>query len=75
MRRLQQISMAAILTLTLATCALAGIMETPPAPEAQPATATGIMEMPPSDQQDSAVVSESVADLALNLLQSVLSAF
>ena len=76
MRRLQQLSMAAVLTLTLATGALAGIMETPPAPEAPPATATLTVETPPSDQQAaSAVPSESVAEVALNLLQSALSMF
>jgi hypothetical protein len=75
MRRLQQLSIAAVLTLTLATGALAGIMESPPAPQALPATATGTIETPPSDRQDSAVPSESVAEVALNLLQSALSMF
>lgn len=75
MRKLQQLSMAAVLTLMLATGALAGIMETPPAPDAQPATAPGIMETPPSTQQDSGVPSESVTVVALNLLQSALSMF
>jgi hypothetical protein len=76
MRRLQQLSMAAVLTLILATGALAGIMETPPAPEAPPATATGTVETVPSDQQAaSAGPSQSVAEVALNLLQSALSMF
>ncbi len=75
MRRLQQLSMAAVLTLMLATGALAGIMETPPSPAAPPATATGTVETAPSDQQASAVPSESVAEVALNLLQSALSMF
>ncbi len=75
MRRLQQLSMVAVLTLMLATGALAGIMETPPAPEAPPAAATVTIETPPSDQQASAVPSESLAEVALNLLQSALSMF
>ena len=75
MRRLQQLSMAAVLTLILATGALAGIMETPPAPEAPPATATGTVETVPSDQQASAVSSESATEVALDLLQSALSMF
>ena len=75
MRRLQQLSMAALLTLILATGALAGIMETPPAPEAPPATATGTVETVPSDQQASAVSSESATEVALDLLQSALSMF
>ena len=75
MRRLQQLSMAALLTLILATGALAGIMETPPAPAAPPATAAGTIETVPSDQQASAVPSELVAEVALNLLQSALSMF
>ncbi len=76
MRRLQQLSVAAVLTLMLTTGALAGIMETPPAPEAPPATATGTVETAaPSDQQASAVPRESVAEVALNLLQTALSMF
>jgi len=50
-------------------------METPPAPAAPPATATGTVETVPSDQQASAVPSESIAEVALNLLQSALSMF
>ncbi len=53
----------------------ASIMETPPAPAAPPATATGTVETVPSDQQASAVPSESIAEVALNLLQSALSMF
>lgn len=75
MRRLQQLSMTAVLTLMLATGVIAGIMETPPAPEAPPATVTGTIETPPSDQHVSAVPSESVTVVALNLMQSALSMF
>lgn len=82
MRRLQRLSIAAVLTLMLATAALAGIMETPPGtidtppePQAASVTSTGITDTPPSNQQNSASSSESVATVALNLLQSVLSVF
>jgi len=80
MRKLRQLSLAVALTLTLGTYALAGIIETPPgtietppAPQAPSATTTGTIETPPS-AQSVAASSSPVLDVALNLLQSVLSA-
>lgn len=78
MRRLQQLSMAVVLTLMLGTYALAGIIECPPAPAPPPepssVTATGIIETPPS-AQPVAAPTDPVVDVALNLMQSVLSLF
>lgn len=81
MRKLKQLSMAVALTLMLTTGAFAGIMETgapSPAPPPSAATAgiiqTGIIQTP-SDQQNSVGTSNAFAEVALNLLQSVLSAF
>lgn len=76
MRKLRKLSMAVVLTLTFGTCALAGIIETPPAPAPPPpsATATGIIDTPPSDAQPVATT-DLVVDVALNLLQSMLLAF
>jgi hypothetical protein len=77
MRRLRQLSMAVLLTLMLGTSALAGTIDTPPAPAPEPpsATATGIIECPPSDAQPVAAPTDPVVDIVLNLLQSALSLF
>ena len=77
MRKLQQLSMAVVLTLMLGTYALAGIIECPPAPAPQPpsATAMGTVETPPSDAQPVAPAADPVMDIALNLLQGALSLF
>ena len=72
MRTLRNLSMAATLTLMLATGAFAGIIGSGPEPPPQPpsATAPGITETPPSAQAVSPVI-----DVALNLLQSALTLF
>ena len=77
MRKLRQLSMAVMLTLVLATCAFAGIIGggPEPPPEPPPASATGIIETPPSDAQPVAPATDPVVDIALNLLQGVLSLF
>ncbi len=77
MRKLRQLSIAVILTLVLSTYAFAGIIECPPAPQPEPpsATTTGITDTPPSEAQLVAAPTDPVVDIALNLLQSVLSAF
>lgn len=73
MRTLKQIGLAVVLTATLGTSAMAGIIETPPAPEPPPPSSSvqvnGIIETPPSaDRSDPAVV-------ALGVLQTLLSVF
>lgn len=54
MRRLKQIGLAVALMFALATGAVAGIIESPPAPAtappSEPVIATGITECPPSAQ-------------------------
>jgi hypothetical protein len=79
MRKLKQLSMALVLTFMLTTGVFAGIMETgAPSPAPSPATAgiiqTGIIQTQ-SDQQNSTGPSNAFAEVALSLLQSVLSAF
>jgi hypothetical protein len=77
MRRLRQLTMTVVLMLMLATYALAGIIDTPPAPAAPPepsATATGIIGAPPS-AEDPTPATNPVVDVALSLLQSALSLF
>jgi hypothetical protein len=80
MRKLQKLSMAAVLTLMLATGAFAGIIQTgeaPPAPPDPPAPGiiqTGIAQTP-SDPQNSPAPSDALAEIALSLLQDMLSVF
>lgn len=78
MRTLRQLSMAILLTLMLGTGSLAGTIGTSPEappPEQPSATAPGIIGTGPSDAQPLAAPSNPVLDVALNLLQSVLSLF
>ncbi len=81
MRKVRKLSMAAVLTLMLCTCALAGTIETPPGtietPPAPPpsASATGIIDTPPSAAQPVAAPTDSVVAVALNLMQSALTLF
>ena len=79
MRKLRQLSMAVVFTLSLSMSAFAGIIgggPEPPPPPAEPAsaTATGTIETPPNTQSV-AEPSNPVVDVALSLLQSVLLAF
>jgi len=73
MRRLQKLSMATVLTLALGTCAFAdvGIIGTPPAPQAAP-EAYGIIGTPPGDDQYP-VAPDATVEIALGLVQSLLS--
>lgn len=79
MRKLRKTSMAAVLALMLAPSALAGITDTPPAPvpppEASSATATGTIETPPNGAQSLDAPTDPVVDVALELMQIVLSLF
>jgi hypothetical protein len=79
MRKLRQLSMAVVLTLMLGTYALAGIIDTPPAPAPEPeppsATVMGTIDTPPSGEQLEATATDPVVDIALTLLQGALSLF
>lgn len=78
MRKLRQLSMAVVLTLALSASAFAGIIGTSPEappPEPPSATATGITDTPPSGAQPEAPMTDPVVDVALDLIQSVLSLF
>ena len=76
MRRLRQLSMSVLLALMLGAPALAGIIGGPPEPAPQPpaASATGTVETPPSAAPVTPA-NDPVVDVALDLLQSVLSLF
>ena len=77
MRKLRQLTIAALLVLAVSATALAGIIGGPPEPTPEPpsATATGIIGTGPSDAQPVAATSDPVVEVALSLLQSVLLAF
>lgn len=72
MRTIRQLTLAVVLTLTLGTSALAGIIECPPAPAPPPPdNQTGIIETPP--QSESAPTD---IEFALSIiLQSVVTVF
>jgi hypothetical protein len=81
-KKLKQLSLATTLTLVLATGAFAGIMGTPDAPPAPPpgsssvATTPGTIDTPtPGVTQGPGLASDPVTEVALSLLQSVLSVF
>jgi len=80
MKKLKQLSLATTLTFMLATCSLGGIIEAPvapppPPPDSSSSTATpGDMETP-GLTQGPGLASDSVTEVALSLLQSVLSVF
>jgi hypothetical protein len=77
MRRLRQLTMAVLLALMVSAPALAGIIDCPPEAPPEPpasATATGIIGAPPSAEAVTPAT-DPVVDVALNLLQSVLSLF
>lgn len=79
MKNLQQLCAAFVLTLTLVLSAFAGEMSTgiaTPSPFTSQATAQGEMSTTVAGQIDTGVASaDSAAEIALNLLQSVLSLF
>ena len=76
MRKLRQLSMAVVLTFMLSTYALAGTIDTPPAPgtiDTPPAPqASGIIDTPPSATEGP---TDPVLDIALDLLLSALMLF
>jgi hypothetical protein len=82
MKTLRQLLVASVVTLVLTVPAFAGQMDTmipAPPPPAQPATAQGEISMTVIGQEDAnnseATATDSATEIALNLLQSVLSLF
>ena len=75
MRRFRQLCMAVVLTLTLGTYALAGIIDTPPTPGPTPAAAPETTEAPSSSAESGVQVTNPAVDIALNLLQDALLLF
>jgi hypothetical protein len=77
MRTLRRLSMVLVVVLTLSMTAFAGITDTPPAPQPSPDPigATAPVSGDQSDQTVSTSASDSLADIALTLVQTALSLF
>jgi hypothetical protein len=82
MRHLRRIFLASLFTFALVSPALAGQIEIgyqPPPPPAQTVTANGGIQTGVTGQMDTdsgeTTIADSATELALNLLQSVLSLF
>jgi hypothetical protein len=78
MKKLKQISLAAVLMFTLATGAMAGITECPPEATPTPppsAPATETTDTPSPSAQTTNDATDQVIEFALTVLQSVLLAF
>jgi len=78
MKKLQQLCMAGVFTLVLTTTTFAGDIHTggltqPPPDESWPTTSGGIETG--TGAQNPEAISDSVADIALDLLQTMLSVF
>jgi hypothetical protein len=78
MKKLPQLCMAGLFTLVLTTATFAGDIHTGGAPQPlppNPSSATAPGDIATGGIQDSQATSDSVADIVLNLLQTMLSAF
>lgn len=80
MKKLQQLCMAGVFTLVLTTATFAGEISTPgltppPPPPPDELSATTPGDIATGGLQNSGAISDSVADIALNLLQTMLSVF
>ena len=78
MKKLQQLCAAVLFTLVLTTATFAGDIHTggapqPPPPDQSSATAPG--DLATGGTQNSQATSDSVANIVLNLLQTILSTF
>ena len=80
MKNLQQLCVVAVFTLVLTTTTFAGDIHTggapqPPPPAQSALITSGDIETPGPYVQNPQAASDSVADIALNLLQTVLAMF
>ena len=78
MKKLQQLCMAGVFTLVLTTATFAGDIQTggitqPPPPPPAESSATTPGDIATGGIQSPQAISDSVADIALNLLQTMLS--
>jgi len=81
MKKLQQLCMAGVFTLVLTTATFAGDIQTPGITQPPPPPPDGLSAITPGDietgpgVQNSQATSDSVTDIALNLLQTMLALF
>lgn len=80
MKKLQQLCMAGVFTLVLATATFAGDIQTPGFTQPPPPPPDELSATTPGDIHTGGILSpqamsDSVADIALNLLQTMLSVF
>ena len=79
MKKLQQLCMAGVFTLMLTTATFAGDIATPgitqPPPPSDESSATTPGDIHTPGIQSPQAMSDSVADIVLNLLQTMLSVF
>jgi hypothetical protein len=77
MRKLRRLTLAVVLAMLLAPSALAGITDTPPAPQSPPEPASVTAPTPTDENtQDVPVApSDPLTDVALTLLQGLLTVF
>ena len=73
MKKLQQLCMAGVFTLALTTAGFAGDIQTGGSPQPPPPNQSSATT--PGDIHTGQAISDSVADIALNLLQTMLSVF
>jgi hypothetical protein len=78
MKKTHRLCLVSVFILVLTTATFAGEIDTPKAPPPPPAASSamtpGDMDMPPAIQNPQGT-SDSVADIVLNLLQTMLSVF
>lgn len=80
MKKLQQLCMAGVFTLVLTTATFAGDIHTPGITQPPPPPPNELSATTPGDIQTGGIqspqgINDSVADIALNLLQTMLSVF
>ena len=78
MKKLQNLCVAGVFTLVLTTATFAGDIHTPGSPEPPPpagSSATTPGDIATGGIQNPQATSDSVVDIALNLLQTMLSVF
>ena len=78
MKNMKRLCLVGVFTLVLTTTSFAGDIQTgkapPPPPDQPSATTPGQMDAPPAIQNRQGA-SDSIEDIALNLLQTMLSVF
>lgn len=75
MRKLSRLTLAGVLAMLLVPSALAGITDTPPAPHPPPESASATAPTDENTQDVPVAPSDPLTDVALTLLQGLLTVF